>query len=158
MTDDLLARLRELEAAATKGPWYAADWQQDDGPNPFTIEERYQAEPSRPGYTCVWPNGIGHRRIAETEEGVNPLADAALIVAMRNALPDLLARIEAMAGEIEGLREALAMAIPRNVCLTNRNIADSYVVPIEVTMGELRSMAAALTAPSMKENEDETRG
>ena len=83
-----------------------------------------------------------HKRGLTTWPPINPDGEEAAV------------RIEALAGEIEGLREALAMAIPRNVCLTNRNIADSYVVPIEVTMGELRSMAAALTAPSMKENED----
>lgn len=34
--------------------------------------------------------------------------------------------------------------LPRNVCLTNSNIPDSTVVPLEATMGELRAVAAAI--------------
>lgn len=137
---DLLARLRAMEAAATKGPWSVVEYNEGES---LAIHD------ARGDWRVCFMATAGKQADLDGIE-----ANAALIVAMRNALPDLLARIEAMAGEIEGLREALAMAIPRNVCLTNRNIADSYVVPIEVTMGELRSMATALTAPSMKENED----
>lgn len=34
--------------------------------------------------------------------------------------------------------------LPRNLCLTNQNISDGTVVPLEATMGELRRIAAAI--------------
>lgn len=43
--------------------------------------------------------------------------------------------------------ELLAVArdiLPRNLCLTNPNVPDSTVVPLDVTMGELRKIAAVV--------------
>ena len=34
--------------------------------------------------------------------------------------------------------------LPSNLCLTNTNVPDSTVVPMEVTMGELREIAAVI--------------
>lgn len=44
------------------------------------------------------------------------------------------------------LVEALELALPSNLCLTNKGIADSVVVSIDATMGDLRQIAAALAA------------
>lgn len=44
--------------------------------------------------------------------------------------PDLLAVVEGM--------------LPRNLCLTNKNVRDDTVVPLETTMGELRKIAAVV--------------
>lgn len=46
------------------------------------------------------------------------------------AAPDLLAVAQDM--------------LPSNLCLTNSNIPDSTVVPLDVTLGELRKIAAVV--------------
>jgi len=42
------------------------------------------------------------------------------------------------------LLETLKGCLPKNVCLTNRNVRDDVIVPIDVTMGELRQIAAVV--------------
>lgn len=44
----------------------------------------------------------------------------------------------------EGLLEALKLCVPGNVCLTNTNIPDDMIVPLDVPMGDLRKIAAAI--------------
>ena len=44
----------------------------------------------------------------------------------------------------DALVKALEGCIPSGVCLTNSNIPDDTIVPIDATMGELRAVAAAL--------------
>ena len=152
---DLLARLRAAFVEISKFATVAVSLR-DAG---FTTEAiRWPRDPLALKLLCAWNNLLPEKAPPGWAYHPNDKSFEAWERVAATAREEAAARIEAMAGEVEGLREALAMAIPRNVCLTNRNIADSYVVPIEVTMGELRSMAAALTAPSMKENEDETRG
>lgn len=122
---DLLARLRELEAAATKGPWRQMDQWIDASSRPPPIASSHQDYATAPGGTLH----------------AEALANAALIVAMRNALPDLLARIEALEREIEGLR---ALLRDGQYHLRADEWAKQWHDRVE----------AALTAPSMKENED----
>jgi len=57
--------------------------------------------------------------------------------------------VEEAAAEITRLRAQLAAArelidkfIPKNICLTNARWSDDTVVPLETTMGELRTLAA----------------
>ena len=45
---------------------------------------------------------------------------------------------------VDELCEALADTLPRNVCLTNKNVRDDTVVPLDYTMGELRRISALL--------------
>lgn len=99
----LIARLRELLEKATPGPWNAADWTQDDGPDHFTIEA------TKPGGDpSIWPNGLAKIRVAETHDGERPREDAAFIAAARNELPALLDLLEAQAGG--GWRPAAGVA------------------------------------------------
>lgn len=42
------------------------------------------------------------------------------------------------------LLEACESAIPKGVCLTNRNIPDDFTVSLDCTMGDLRKLAAAI--------------
>jgi len=49
---------------------------------------------------------------------------------LRDAAPELLAICQKL--------------MPTRVCITNPNVPDSFVVPIDVTMGELRQLSAAL--------------
>lgn len=56
--------------------------------------------------------------------------DVAADIALLSSAADLLAVAREM--------------LPRNLCLTNANIPDSTVVPLDVTMGELRKIAAAI--------------
>ncbi len=52
---------------------------------------------------------------------------------------------EAMLEEAaEVMLDALKLCIPANVCLTNRNIPDDMTVPLDVPMGDLRKIAAAI--------------
>jgi hypothetical protein len=43
------------------------------------------------------------------------------------------------------LLAALKGMLPANLCVTNRNVSDDVVVPLEVTMGDLRKIAAAIS-------------
>ena len=40
--------------------------------------------------------------------------------------------------------EALRLCIPTDVCLTNPNIRDEHMVALDVLMGDLRKVAAAI--------------
>lgn len=50
-------------------------------------------------------------------------------------------RAEARIAELE---EVLRLCIPTNVCLTNRNVPDNTIVPLDVPMGDLRKISATL--------------
>jgi hypothetical protein len=95
---DLLERLRALEAAATKGPWL-----QGTGSGGGATTYVYEDDGNGQQCNAIMGGTLNYvlRDFHERE------ANAALIVAMRNALPDLLARIETMAGEIEGIAREL---------------------------------------------------
>ena len=47
------------------------------------------------------------------------------------------------------LREAAQAMLPKDLCLTNENWADGTIVPIDVTLGELRRLSAALASTDM---------
>jgi hypothetical protein len=84
-TKALLARLRELEAKATQGPW-ETEWHYADG-----------------GGSC----GIGPRCDSEDDDGEEQAErDARLIAETRNALPAIIRSLE----ELEELRERLGDA------------------------------------------------
>ena len=94
---NLSERLRALEAAATKGPWRAGLWGNGEH-----------------------VPGLEHIFMDAAEITIQDVLseDAALIVAMRNALPELLdtidqqaTRIEALERQVEGLRDHLGIAI-----------------------------------------------
>ncbi|ALJ12599.1 hypothetical protein [Sphingopyxis macrogoltabida] len=69
-------------------------------------------------------------------------AVAAVVSNMRDP-----SEVSANAFLVAAAPDLLAVAcemLPRNLCLTNPNIPDSTVVPLDVTMGELRRIAAAI--------------
>lgn len=103
---ELIEKLRALEAKASPGPWYTADWSHDDGPLQVTVEFR-EPEILLPEQSGIWPDGIRKRKVASTEEGENDLADAALIAATRTALPQLLSALEALISRSAVMEEAL---------------------------------------------------
>ena len=78
ITNEFLRALEAAALAATPGPWEAADWSADDGPEPFTVEAR-EVETPQPGLASMWPDGIRKRRVAETHEGERPAEDARFI-------------------------------------------------------------------------------
>lgn len=81
----------------------------------------------RPGMEWNWHVCTSEDdRICFMSNGPNSEANATLIA----AAPDMA--------------EALADIIPPNLCTTNPNVRDDVIVPMEVTMGELRKIAAAL--------------
>lgn len=106
MNDDI-ERLKALEVAATKGPWYHC--------RPFeTIPPVRTVHGPVPGqridYVSTWP-GMGtpkdHKVVIPMEgrEQTVSSEDMALIVAIRNTLPALLDRLEKAEGELAEARE-----------------------------------------------------
>ena len=93
-----LDRLQALHDAATPGPWEAVDC--DNG----------KALLQRPH---LLPRKVGH----STE--LSPGADSFLIVAMRNALPALLAEVRALREERERTEAALRRLSAHSLCDTS---------------------------------------
>lgn len=90
--DDVLKRLEELEAEATKAPWFASPTPRDSG-----------------GWSsCTGVAGVGGGKpgmiYASPPNGVFPSADKELIIEARNHLPSLLTLIRAQQAEIEAWR------------------------------------------------------
>jgi hypothetical protein len=52
------------------------------------------------------------------------------------------------------LLEALQGCLPRNVCLTNANIPDDTILPMDVTMGSLRKISAAIAKATLNASRD----
>lgn len=73
---------------------------------------------------------------------IAPDCDAACITAWNTRADD--AELTRLRAENKALRGALELAMPVGVCLTNRNIPDSTTVPLEISMGDLRIIRAAL--------------
>lgn len=57
------------------------------------------------------------------------------------------ARLIAAAPE---LLSAAKLALPSGVCLTNPNVPDDTVIPVDFTMGELRQIAAAIAKATIQ--------
>lgn len=98
---NLLERLRELEAAATKGPWMLVDGDIWDGGD---------VNPDSPGVPLFREDRGNYRRWGRAVTRLELDDSAALIVAMRNALPELLDEVGAAtahADELEAVRDAL---------------------------------------------------
>lgn len=91
-------KLKELLAAATPGPWAVC---QDPPPNPYW----------QPGFTVGAADPKDARRVCDTSllDWRLGLANAALIVAAVNALPSLIARLEAADGLVATWREHAAL-------------------------------------------------
>lgn len=87
-TDSLVSRLRELERAATPGPWHYED-------------ERYSAR------CVIGVKPIDDRWVAHAQPAFNGEVNGKLIAAVRNALPLLLDVVEA----------ARCVAADRKLCL-----------------------------------------
>lgn len=93
LTAEEIAKLREAAEKATPGPWFANDWNQDDGPSPTTIEA-HEPEEVGPGQRGIWPGRVRCIPIADSREGDNPLPDAAYIALCD---PDTIKRLIAAA-------------------------------------------------------------
>lgn len=97
MTNDELMQLKAAALAATPGPWFASDWTVDDGANTTTVEARIP-EVLGPGQSSIWPDGMRALRIAESEGGEHPIADAAYIAAANpSAILALIDKVESLA-------------------------------------------------------------
>jgi hypothetical protein len=107
------------QAAHTPGPWAIED--------PMGPDSLWIVQASKPTHewfpiaVCNMPDEDDH---LFTSANVN--ANIRLIA----AAPELLA--------------ALKSVLPKNVCLTNRNVPDRSEVEFTITMGELRAIAAAI--------------
>jgi len=85
----------------------------------------------------------------------SPSADSHHIVGWAEQYAEpLLSLAEAQSSALVVARDALEGIIPRNLCLTNKNIRDVMIVPLETTMGELRQVANALAQLNALEEND----
>jgi hypothetical protein len=105
---------------------------------------------ARPSSSTVTDEGLVERlnKLKQLEDDVrhyngNEASGYAEIARRKSEIFDELASGHtALLREIEELREALSGMLPKNVCLTNRNVRDATIVSLECTMGELRKVAA----------------
>jgi hypothetical protein len=70
----------------------------------------------------------------------------ALVAMTFGATPKEAAQLARQISAFPQMLAALKLCLPPNVCLTNRNVPDHWVVPLECTMGDLRQIAAAIAA------------
>lgn len=77
---------------------------------------------------------------------VNDGGIATPVIEMLPMFDGPLVRIVALIAEAPELLAALESMMPKGICLTNRNVPDNTVVPIEatVTMGRLRELSALI--------------
>ena len=100
-----LQRLIEAAKAATPGPWFNGDFSDDFGDNPVTV---YATKPEllAKGQSSIWPDGLSKILVADTNEGIYPIADAAFIALANPAtileLCALLEKAEKALGFING--------------------------------------------------------
>lgn len=109
-------------------------------PGPLSVEalpfgdNDYLTEVVVPGRAGNFGTSVAtcHHNWREATSGERKIswAEAQANARLYAAAPELLTTCESM--------------IPARCCLTNPNIPDSTVVPMEATMGELRALAAAI--------------
>ena len=134
MTADIdTARMRELLAKATPGPWKA------------------------------WDRGIGWEVHDENDIEINSEfretfreGDAALIVALRNAAPALLDTIVALRAENAALVHDIARRVDLETDLLNQSLAqaktiDAQAARIAALEGALREIVLAVSATQMRD-------
>ena len=73
-----LTALIEAAKEATPGPWFNGDFSDDFGDNPVTV---YATKPEllAKGQSSIWPDGLSKILVADTNEGIYPVADATFI-------------------------------------------------------------------------------
>lgn len=54
--------------------------------------------------------------------------------------------VATLARHLELLANAAKAVLPENVCLTNANVPDDAVIPVDITMGDLRTLHQAILA------------
>lgn len=52
--------------------------------------------------------------------------------------------VATLARHLELLATAAKAVLPENVCLTNANVPDDAVIPVDLTMGEIRTLHQAI--------------
>lgn len=105
----LVERMRALDAKATAGPWYTLDppWLPSGTETSILAES---PDPHVARFICDFDLWALDDEADAARKSECPDADADLIVAIRNALPDLLTLIERQAARIEAA-EAMAGAL-----------------------------------------------
>jgi hypothetical protein len=133
LTDEELARLDELEKAATAGEWKP---KAERYPNYRELWHAFDPVLARGGLDLYWLEVAGEKFPAVTGNGPTSEANAALIAAARNALPSLLA-------ELRQLREVAELVSKGRCC---EGYCDGFV-----QTDEMRDALAAYYAPTDKE-------
>ena len=108
-----LTALVEAAKAATPGPWFNGDFSDDFGDNPVTV---YATKPEllAKGQSSIWPDGLSKILVADTNEGIYPVADATFI-ALAN--PATILKLCALLEKAEEALETLTKEVLiRNDC------------------------------------------
>lgn len=80
---------------------------------------------------------------------MNPKAAASMSQAAVTFLAeDAQKDISTLSRHLELLSAAAKSVLPENLCLTNKDVPDETVVPVDFTIGELRALHAAIVAAS----------
>lgn len=147
-TSSIAQKARALLKGVTEGPWFASDWNEDDGPEPFTIEAR-EPEVLSAGQSSIWPNGIVKRRIASTEDGDGDRAAHARFIALAPTL------ISEMADALERAEAENARAKEQHQWLAGEHAkASALYVKLEARETELLAVLNAVRI--MMKNRDQS--
>ena len=92
----MIETLRGLEAKATPAPWWWEDWENDNGDDPATLVARPETREGGP--SKMFPD-LANPILSDQDSGYLTEPNRLLIAAMRNALPDLLARLASLSTE-----------------------------------------------------------
>lgn len=57
--------------------------------------------------------------------------------------------VATLARHLERLADAAKSVLPENVCLTNNSVPDETVIPVDLTIGELRALHSAIIAAAL---------
>lgn len=118
---DDLAELRRLDELATPGPWRPHDTWLDHGGHTAVVFRGDQNTPAGAPVRVTWLPTFESGEGWGTERNV--WNDADLIVAMRNALPGLLAEVDRLRGANADLRTAVEAMLDRSAAPTREQVA-----------------------------------
>ena len=109
----------------TPGPWFLADWDEDDGPNRVVIEAR-APEVLFPGQSSIWPGGIRCMQIASVRDSSVDAEATAANARLIAAAPELLEALTGATAALEELRRGHGPAVS-SLCFPPLNLARAAI-------------------------------
>lgn len=122
----------ELCEKATPGPWIWEDWEEDNGPNRYTLTAPPETRPDYPGLFPWLRNYL----IADEEHGISE-ADRKFIAEAREALPYWLARVRELEEDVIELEADVGSVLVR------LEEAEERIRQLEAENARLKAVAEA---------------